>query len=370
MRLLIQWLVLCCTASAVTASVGDRSAAYRQCKSVCQQGCADGSHGQLSLPLRFTFWTCQDECSYQCMHNLTDLALASDVNQQYKIQAMSGLPPNRVVQFHGKWPFYRFLGIQEPLSVLFSAGNLYMHVKYGISMRRRLPKDLPKPLQTGLSWLPIAGINLWIWSIIFHTRDKAWTEKLDYFSAALSMLCNLYYAAVRLGGLYPAHITDERTSQNFAFVRRLLVWLFGAIFLCHISYLSIWRFDYSYNMAFNITIGLLHNLAWVIWSLRQMFLPSSSNKRASRLSLAGGTTYSARAPHYLRPLAVLILLSSLTALELFDFPPFFRSLDAHALWHASTIPVIKWWYDCLVEDAWWLCGRSDSYGTLKARLDR
>ncbi|KAK9898947.1 Per1-like protein [Cystobasidium minutum MCA 4210] len=321
------------------ASIGDRSLAYQQCTSACRRTCEDGSHAPLSLPLKITLWSCADDCSYECMHNLTDYAISPDTSFTEKISSLPGLPPNRVVQYHGKWPFYRLLGIQEPLSVLFSAGNMYMHIKYGLSLPQRLPSDLPKPLVSALKTLPIVGINLWTWSIVFHTRDKPITEKLDYFSAALAMLCNLYYAIIRLSGIH------QDTKGHLA-LRRALIWLLCAIFVSHISYLSLWRFDYSYNMLFNVSIGISHNLLWLGWTF---------------------DLSSQRAPHYLRPAVVLTLLSSLTALELLDFPPIFRSLDAHALWHLATIPVIKWWYECLVIDAWWQCGHQVPAKSKKSR---
>lgn len=39
------------------------------------------------------------------------------------------------------------------------------------------------------------------------------------------------------------------------------------------------------------------------------------------------------------------------SLELLDFPPLGRILDAHALWHAATVPIGVLWYDFLIEDA-------------------
>lgn len=367
MRLYLQKVLLvgvlsCCVLNSVHGSVGDRSLAYQQCTSACRVGCIDGTHGTLALPLRLTMWTCEDDCSYQCMHNLTDLALAGDVPIVEKMRHMVGLPANRVVQYHGKWPFYRFVGIQEPLSVLFSAGNLYMHIRYGLSLAKRLPPDLPNPLLHALRCLPVAGINLWIWSIVFHTRDKKWTEKLDYFSAALSMLCSLYYAIIRLAGWY------RMDARSHVLRRRALACLLGLVYLCHISYLTFYKFDYSYNMAFNVSVGLLHNLLWLGWTVFQLWLPSGQIRNVRQpLSTTTSNKYKPRAPHYLRPAIVLSLLSSLTALELLDFPPILRCLDAHALWHAATIPVVKWWYECLVIDAWWLCDQQVYKKTSKAR---
>ena len=282
------------------------------------------------------------------MHNLTDAAISPLLTFDEKLRLLPGLPRDRVVQFNGKWPFYRLGSVQEPLSVLFSLANLAMHVKYGLGMRAKLPDSLPAPLKHAYALVPLAGINLWIWSTVFHTRDTPATEKLDYFSAAASMMCNLYVAVVRLAGLYASPASATRDTSAFA--RKAVAALLFAIFICHTSYLTFWRFDYGYNMQFNIGIGILHNLLWSAWSLHHFRLPARALSSSDR-----------RAPHYLRPVAVLTLLSSLTALELLDFPPLYRALDAHALWHLSTIPIIKMWYDCLLVDAWWLVGREAEY---------
>ena len=339
----------------VYASIGDRSLAFQSCLTSCiddGQGCS-----RFPLALRWSRWTCRDNCSYTCMHKLTDAGISSTPSLQEKVLALPGLPPNRVVQFYGKWPFYRFLGVQEPLSVLFSLSNLYMHARYGLSLRQRLPKDFPEPLARAYSMLPYAGINLWIWSIVFHTRDKSLTEKLDYFSAAFSMMCNLYVAIVRLGNLYPPF--GQNASRKGALTRQVLVTMLTAIFMVHVSYLVFWRFDYGYNMAFNVTVGLFHNLLWSSWSAYQYssLSPPPSTSNSSRRLSSQFSSSAFRAPHFAQPFFVLTLFSSLSLLELLDFPPLFRSLDAHALWHASTIIIVKWWYQVLLVDAWWLAGR-------------
>ena len=45
------------------------------------------------------------------------------------------------------------------------------------------------------------------------------------------------------------------------------------------------------------------------------------------------------------------LTTAATFLELFDFPPWARIIDAHALWHLSTAPLAAGWYVFLVEDS-------------------
>ena len=349
--LLTATAVLICLAVIVqpaSASIGDRSYAYRACQSHCISSTCDAAPDAPAdaRPPPPWLWFCSADCGYACMHNLTDAAISPLLTFDEKLRLLPGLPPDRVVQFNGKWPFYRLGSVQEPLSVLFSLANLAMHVKYGLGMRAKLPDTLPAPLKRAYALVPLAGINLWIWSTVFHTRDTPATEKLDYFSAAASMMCNLYVAVVRLAGLY----ASASTRDTSALARKALAALLFAIFVCHTSYLTFWRFDYGYNMQFNIGIGILHNLLWSAWSLHHFRLPARALSASER-----------RAPHYLRPVAVLTLLSSLTALELLDFPPLYRALDAHALWHLSTIPIVKMWYDCLLVDAWWLVGREAEY---------
>ena len=38
-------------------------------------------------------------------------------------------------------------------------------------------------------------------------------------------------------------------------------------------------------------------------------------------------------------------------LELYDFPPYEGLLDAHALWHATTIPLTYIWWSFIKDDA-------------------
>lgn len=51
-------------------------------------------------------------------------------------------------------------------------------------------------------------------------------------------------------------------------------------------------------------------------------------------------------------------------LEIFDFPPFWGVFDAHALWHACTVPITILWWTFIKEDASWRTGvvqrRADS----------
>lgn len=172
--------------------------------------------------------------------------------------------------------------------------------------------------------------------------DLPVTEKLDYFSAALTILFAFFYTVVRLFHLYPQRPPSSQTQVKGRIHRSWAI-LCALTFLGHVSYLMLLpQFDYAYNMAFNLIIGMTHNILWLTYSF-----PSS-------LSLlyrfpARGKSYR---PRYASQAALFVLLTTAaTALELFDFPPWWRVIDAHALWHLSSVPIIPFWYRFLIEDA-------------------
>lgn len=73
-------------------------------------------------------WTCQDECIYHCMWRTTN----AFVSREWAVP-----------QFYGKWPFKRFLGIQEPASVFFSFLNLMAHWRMIRKFRHEVRSDSP-----------------------------------------------------------------------------------------------------------------------------------------------------------------------------------------------------------------------------------
>jgi hypothetical protein len=159
-------------AALISASSGDRSPAFQQCLSSCvTRACStDGTSRTPTLPLalRLTRWTCVDDCKYQCMHILTDIVIEEQVRAQQ--QGISSHPATRVQQFYGKWPFWRYAGMQEPASVLFSLMNLFVHA----AGMQRILKEIPKHFHMRsfyLVWSTLAA-NAWVWSSVFHTRGK------------------------------------------------------------------------------------------------------------------------------------------------------------------------------------------------------
>lgn len=221
-----------------------------------------------------------------------------------------------VEQFHGKWPFTRVLGAQEPLSVLFSAGNLWAHRDGLRKVRAAVPAAYPlRPYYVALAYV---GMASWLLSCAFHTRDFRATEELDYFGAGASVLYGLYYTVVHNFRL------DRRGRGGRRRALRAWTLFCGLLYAGHVAYLKLWRWDYGYNMAANVACGLVQNVLWARYS----WVKYGETRR-------GWAMWPSFA------VAWIILAMSL---ELFDFPPIWGCLDAHSLWHLGTIGPTVLWY--------------------------
>lgn len=396
-------LLLLSSFQPVSASQGDRSPEYQRCVDSCDRDSClvgknwdDGTAKATILPmiLRMTFWTCFDDCKYHCTHRVTNEAhervthirqdafktieSASQKNGWSKSEQrrlvgeivqgkLGALRPvqKEMVQYHGKWVFIRLFGAQEPLSVLFSVANFYVHLSALDRLRKQVPDAFPLKLVYILHAL--VSCFAWLWSAIFHTRDKPFTERMDYFSAGAVVLGGLFYAICRLLRIGPGSVAFKILVRTFS----------GALTL-HILYLSFGRFDYSYNMKANILVGVSNSLLWLTYSFKPELFSSSgyTNGRFDRLRSSpqlstgsishihhngGSPPVPVSTPNPLPPSSsrkskrqlqlILALLWLATLLEVLDFPPIWRALDAHALWHAATVPIARMWYTWLIEDA-------------------
>jgi hypothetical protein len=223
-------------------------------------------------------------------------------------------------QYHGKWPFQRVFGIQEPASVVFSVLNGIMHLRY----YKKIQQQVNDAYFLKKFYLVTAftGMNAWLWSSVFHTRDTPITEKLDYFSAGLYIFYGLCVAVVRI-----------------FYLRRWSAWIWTSIcallYLAHVTYLSsLERFDYGYNMTACIVVGTLQTSLWLVWSIVQ-YTKWGNIERRSFAWMAG---------------ASVVLVTCAMCLEVFDFPPIQEIIDAHSLWHAATIPLAPLFYRFLLRD--------------------
>ncbi|KAI9757933.1 MAG: NRPS [Chaenotheca gracillima] len=271
----------------------------------------------LALHLRLLFWTCPAECDYTCQHIITAKRVA-----QY--------PPiaDPVVQYHGKWPFHRILGVQEPFSVLFSLFNFLAHLNGLSELNRSLPARYP--LAPYYRFFAYFGLVSWVCSMIFHTRDFDVTEKADYLAAGASVMYGLYYTPIRIFRLdQPA--TTASHSRGPSPILRPWTYLCIALYVAHALYLTCWNWDYTYNMAANVIIGIIHNLMWSWFSFARY-----SKIRKSWTAWPG---------------LIVAWVVMAMSLELLDFAPLGGHIDAHSLWHAGTVIPTVWWYGFLVRDA-------------------
>ncbi|TVY85100.1 Protein PER1-like protein [Lachnellula suecica] len=315
MMILRQWIILPLWLSflafipQVFASYGDQLPQFQECVEVCQhENCASGQ-AATSIPLlhRLLLWDCPAECDYACQHIITDRRVAAD---------------DSIVQFHGKWPFYRFLGMQEPFSVFFSLLNFLAH-QNGLS---KITSNIPAsyPLRKYYVLLAYFGMASWTFSMIFHTRDFKFTEEMDYFGAGASVLYGLYYAPIRIFRM-------DQGGKKTRSLLRLWTVLCLAMYAAHVAYLKWYAWDYTYNMAANVVVGIVSNLMWSWFSVRRY------NESGRLWATWPGLV-----------VAWIILAMSL---ELLDFAPVWGCLDAHSLWHLGTVGPTMIWYNYLLKDA-------------------
>ena len=227
---------------------------------------------------------------------------------------------NFVPQFFGKWPFVRILGIQEPLSAVASLGNLASHLYMLNKMRNTISARAPLKLL----WYTfgLVSVNAWLWSTIFHTRDFDYTEKMDYF-------CGFSLVIFQFNAFFIRFLKLKKT-----FTSKFLMYTISAacafFFYKHVYFLSYIHFDYGYNMKVNIMFGGLNSLCWLLWSAYEYFY--LKNKYVVNCAIS------------------IILVDVFMLLEVLDFAPIYWTVDAHSLWHISTICIPLFWYQFLIDD--------------------
>ena len=271
-------------------------------------------------------WDCSADCRYRCMWELEGKAE----------------PGREVNKYFGKWPFVRVMGMQEPASVFLSMLNLVANALCLVRLRQfevlkcsaggegsllssakleqgsRLEKR-----RRGISVLMwkihfLLASNAWIWSSVFHSRDTSITERLDYFSAGLIMVYDLFLSACKV---LPC---------------RAVVWKWGfgvllaVMYSRHMYYMHFIQFNYGYHVGLCVAIGVLQSIGWTTWCLMSEEGKAHPGRR------------------YL--LTFVLAVNVAVLLEVFDFPPFFWVLDAHALWHLATVPLVFLWFAFVEKD--------------------
>ncbi|KAG7664285.1 uncharacterized protein J8A68_002200 [[Candida] subhashii] len=312
-------------ASAILCSVGDTLPEFQACLQKCPPCSSPG-----------IFWSCEAQCNYQCQQYITDQ------------RERSGL---EVVQFYGKWPFVKVFGIQEFFSTIFSLGNFYVNYRNFFKIHRQYRKSDGEYRIMYFQYLLLLGVSCigWGFSTIFHLRDTAKTETLDYFGAFAIMLVNLNAIFVRYFELY----------KKLGLLR---LWWFSLmiVFIYHCNRL-LTNWDYSYNMKTNIATGIFTMVLWILHSLstlrkynkNYLVYNNSIQLLPFETKLLNKLNYISIAKSKLIPLIPisnnLFLLCGLS-LEVKDFPPIARLIDAHSLWHLVTIFPSIIWFDWNIWD--------------------
>nr|SVE93645.1 EOG090X0702 [Scapholeberis mucronata] len=255
----------------------------------------------IPLHLKLLQWECPDECKYMCMWPVVGWFVDAGIGVQ---------------QFYGKWPFVRILGIQEPASMLFSLLNLASHLFMIKRFRREVSPKAP------FYWIThifcFVCCHAWFWSTLFHLRDIRFTEIMDYLGALSMVSFSVYHFAIRVTAV-------DSYNQWYSMFFGISI---GLHFVYH-SYTTFFvQMDYGYNMLINVALGAVNIIGWTVWCFKQY-----------------------KKKPYVKQCAIFTGLVGLTTLlEIMDFPPLLWVLDAHALWHLTTSPLVIFWYRFLIDD--------------------
>ncbi|RDY10751.1 Post-GPI attachment to proteins factor 3, partial [Mucuna pruriens] len=325
---ILLFAALFCLLRPLAASDGHADPLYIGCVQQCEKtGCVGGDrcfqHCKFSsdgkpidgpwymhepLYLRWKQWDCRTDCRYYCM-----------LDREEERTKLGDKP----VKYHGKWPFRRVYGIQEPVAVALSALNLAMQfhgwVSFFILVYYKLPLGPDKKTYyeyTGLCHIyGILSMNAWLWSAVFHSRAVELTEKLD-FSSAVALLGFTLILAILRG----FNVRDEATR---VMISAPLI----AFVTTHIMYLNFYELAYGLNRIVCTAMVVVQLLIWAIW--------------------ASGSNHPARWKLW----AVVVGGGLAMVLETYDFPPYMGYVDAHALWHATSIPLTFLWWSFVRDDA-------------------
>lgn len=323
MKILYPFLMLFVVAF---ASLGDNLPEFQSCLYQCDCNVIPQS----------IFWSCPANCNYYCQQLITDQLESLNVP---------------MVQFYGKWPFKRVLGVQEFFAMIFSIGNLYVNYKNLRIIYRQFKRNESEYKTMYVQYLILLIVTCigWSFSVIFHFKDTTMSETLDYFGAFAIILCNLNAIVVRV-------------FQLFKHRKKLIIWhtALVALYLYHVIRLKR-NWDYSYNTLINIIVGVSAMILWcfhlwrvycvynqkrIIYNNSIQLLPYET-KLLQKLSYVG-MSLSSLIP--LIPIFNNVMLLLGISLELNDFPPIARLVDAHALWHLVTIFPSIVWFDWNVWD--------------------
>eukprot|EP01116_Phalansterium_solitarium_P009034 TRINITY_DN2303_c0_g2_i1.p1 TRINITY_DN2303_c0_g2~~TRINITY_DN2303_c0_g2_i1.p1 ORF type:complete len:338 (+),score=75.59 TRINITY_DN2303_c0_g2_i1:102-1115(+) len=238
------------------------------------------------------FKPCQERCYYEAHMQCTQANYDRGGRQAFKL--------------FGRWPIRRVLIFEEFAAALFAAlacvSQLFLYRRYEATVKKCGANAFSSLWRVYYA----AWVATFASAFLFHTKDTMLTERLDYFSAGLTIVFILYLAITRIFVL-------RRSTQAFVAVP------FGAFAAYHLYYMNFVSFDYGWNMQVLIAAAVLHGMAWTTWCLW------------------------IRPPHATKLLAPLLVMSAMSVFEIFDFPPLFGYLDPHSIWHLAIVASSVLW---------------------------
>uniref|UniRef100_A0A7I4A743 Post-GPI attachment to proteins factor 3 n=1 Tax=Physcomitrium patens TaxID=3218 RepID=A0A7I4A743_PHYPA len=271
------------------SSDGDERPSYRECVKVCEQtGCVDGQ--------------CYNSCNFPVNVDLEGNILPK------KAQLNS--------------PHEKFL--EEPLYLRWKKWDCISECRYQCMLREEAGSEFPVKYHGKWPFVRIFSLQFLRTNYIilrtpvhagskgtYHLRglcdprDMTFTEMLDYSSAVALIGYSLMLAIIRTLNL--------RAEAPRVMVAAPII----AFITTHILYLNLYKFDY----------GVAQLLIWSTWGF--------ISRHPARFKLWG----------------VVFGAAFAMLLEIFDFPPLWGIFDAHAMWHAATLPITYLWWSFIKDDA-------------------
>ena len=196
-------------------------------------------------------------------------------------------------------------------------------------------------LESWVTLYPYVALSAWVSSAIYHSKRTVETELLDLSTALLLLAYGLAITVRRLAGPHVKGLHVFVATGGWAGV---VMWRVHAM-------LTPGRVTFQRHMISAISLVVASVVLWVLWlfTSRDQLSPLGP-EGANRFLVWHLFNYGGSSANKLRMLIFQLSLVAAAMLELFDFPPFFGIFDAHALWHACTIPLGFVWYDFIAED--------------------
>eukprot|EP01040_Poterioochromonas_malhamensis_P007602 gene7602-8208_t len=289
-------------------SYGDYESTYQRCFQVCLYECdVDPRHLEDTRypPLNTTSiisWLCDDRCHYNCMDMVTSQRL---------------LEKGAIFKYYGHWPFIRWFGFEEPASALFSALNSLSHLNWLYRVIFKSNNNKSSSNMYMRPWLVLyasISVNAWIASTYFHTKKHDFSIFYDYSSALLVLVSGLLLIIRRIGGKTMPYWSQALIAGG------LFTYTFYRI---GVMFYKPQRISFQQHLHFCIGIAVITTILWIIWILYQ-YIAVTGYSFVTSLKYA---------------IIVQIWFVIASMFEIFDFPPIYRTIDAHACWHALTIPL-------------------------------